>query len=153
MGFATVFAQIIFIFILIFSLVAFANIVNTYMIKTDSAMNGAQEIQKNHLKCNIEINYANYSSQDEISTIHVKNSGSIVLDQNLIDLYYDGFRIPRNETNRTVSIIESTNLINPKLWDSEEEIQANISGHKDSGNHRIDVVSEYDCKASRIISI
>lgn len=87
-----------------------------------------------------------------VSELNIKNSGQIRLDKDLLDIFIDGNRISRYQIINT-SIRPETDILNPRLWDSEEIVTINISTPIQAGNHIINVVNEHSIKDSFAVTI
>ena len=76
------------------------------------------------LKTDFAISSVAYSS----GTIYVyaKNTGTKQFDPDDLDIYIDEMRIPRNVTNRTVTVTTDTDTINAGIWDQKEEVEFNV---------------------------
>lgn len=58
--------------------------------------------------------------------VYAKNTGKAQFDPDELDIYLDGIRIPRNDTNRTVTVTVDTDTINTGTWDETEEVEFNV---------------------------
>ncbi len=96
---------------------------------------------------NIEILGINcsYNNLNE-SQMRVKNSGRHKLNYNELEIYLDT-RIPRNSSNLTIAMNASTDLVDPNLWNPEEEILVNINrSFSNNTNYKYTVINQYGFK-------
>ena len=70
----------------------------------------------------------------------------------MIDAYLDGGFVPRNDTNRTVTVEGSTDLINPGLWDPDEILRVDIYQNLTAGQHTVIIGTTYGNKDQEIFS-
>lgn len=61
---------------------------------------------------------ASYNNMTDTSTFYVKNTGTVMLELDTMDIYIDDKKVPRDEANRTISFQYSVN--NPLHWDPDE---------------------------------
>ena len=125
----------------------------TYVVHTNLSLDIQKENIRKKLDTNFLITNTTYDSTDEIITINVKNTGSVTLNQNYIDVFVDNKRIPRKIENRTLTLDSDTNLVNPHLWDPNEVLIINVSKLLSSGNHLIEVIGENGIKNADILKV
>jgi archaellum component FlaG (FlaF/FlaG flagellin family) len=56
-------------------------------------------------------------------TVYVKNTGQKSFDPGDIDVYVNGLRVPRNESNRTIDVVADTDTTNSGIWDGGEDLE------------------------------
>ena len=76
-------------------------------------------------------------------TAKIKNSGEIKLSKDVFDIFIDEERIPRNLANLTSSVISSTEITNPGLWDPGETLQISFPYELNGGQSIIRFVNEH----------
>ncbi len=111
------------LFIAVMALATTTTIVfKNYIDKSQGAVNEQQKKNIDIIKTDFIIPLATY---DGVNTtyIYVKNTGSTRFATTDIDLYIDGVRIPRNDTNRTITVTPDTDTINTNIWDPQEELE------------------------------
>lgn len=154
MGFAAIFTQVMFIFILIFSLGAFAGIINGYLSSTNDSLNEAHMKQMLESDTSFKIINATYygAGQSEI-IIYLYNDGNNQIDYSFFDSYLDSQRLSRSVLS--FQVVSNTDLLNPELWDSAETLQVIVSQNLDAeiGTHRVDLVGDYGSKAGILFNV
>ncbi len=96
-----------------------------YLDRSASAVNEQQSRSQDVMRTNFHIALASYDGVDT-TRIYVRNTGSTRFSPDDIDVYIDGMRIPRNPANRTITVVEDTDTINPGIWDPGEEIEIQV---------------------------
>ncbi len=72
------------------------------------------------------------------------------LNTGYLDVFIDGIKIPRSDSNRTIKFTENSTFINPTIWDPDETINITVSLKLSKGTHISHVSTEYGIKDSRI---
>jgi archaellum component FlaG (FlaF/FlaG flagellin family) len=124
------------LFIAVMALATTTTIVfKNYLDRSSSAVNEQQQKTTDIMRTHFVIALATY---DKVNTtyVYVKNTGSTRFHPNDIDLYIDGIRIPRNQSNRTIEVSSDTDTINPGIWDPSEELEIRIFRAFDSSQTR-----------------
>ena len=86
-------------------------------------------------------------------TAYVKNTGRQAFDPEDIDVYLDGIRIPRDPSNRTVSVTSDSDTYNSGIWDEGEDLEFAITyTYATSTSHTISVYTPNGVKAESIFS-
>lgn len=81
-----------------------------------------------------------------VTYVHVKNTANTKINLNTLDIYFPK-RLPRNDTNRTIGL--SFDVIDPGLWNPEEEINITIFKQLQSGvNYSFTISNEFGIKSS-----
>ena len=142
MGFSNIAAQIIMFSVLIYAAAVLIISIKDYSVATTASLKDTQELSLKELKTDIAIQTVAYDPSPNL-TIAVRNTGKTLLNLDYVDVYVNGTRIPRNESNRTIEMNSSTDLFNPDLWDPEEDILINVSMELAAGTYRIDVHTQY----------
>ena len=81
----------------------------------------------------LEITGTTYA--DDVTRALIENKGRSPLELDSIDIYLDGQFIPRNSSNRTLTLL--TDPRNPGLWDPGEVLEANITMELEDGIREI----------------
>lgn len=142
MGFADIAAQVVLIFIFI---IIFTTLFTQYQT---SAVERAEYNQflyddlTNKIQTDVEIVYVN--KQGAGNNLIIVNTGSTTLDPNLIDVFYNGEKIPRSDL--TLTLYNQTN--DPQLFNPTESLNISFS---QSGSGRIlyQVSTQYGISAYR----
>jgi archaellum component FlaG (FlaF/FlaG flagellin family) len=151
MGFGTIFVQIIFFILFFMALVGFFSISKAIAIDNKTSIMLREQTAMNKIKSEITIYNLSYYSGEGIISIYVNNTGKLKLKQEELDIYVDGSRIPRDQTNRTIKILPQ-DFLNPTLWDPDESIEINVTYSLSTGTHYVDVITEYSTDDTQIIS-
>lgn len=152
MGFGTIFVQIIFFILFFIALLGFFTVSKAIAIENKNSIAMREEMTMNKIKSEVSIDSISYNSPSTKIVMVVNNTGKIKLDTDEIDIYVDGSRIPRDQTNRTIQILPQ-DFLNPNLWDPDESIEINITYSLSVGNHYIDILTEYSTGDTGIITI
>ncbi len=78
----------------------------------------------------------------------IKNTGEMRLDKDILDVFVNGDRIPRDSII-SAEVIESTDITNPGLWEPEEEITLKLSTTLQPGTKMFTLSNEYATKAHK----
>lgn len=93
-----------------------------YYDSTTSSVSLVQAAITQEMKTDIAIEVVDYDNDSNTTKVYVKNSGNQKLDIDKVDVYMDKIYIPRNDTNRSISILTDTNVVDDTLWDPKEQI-------------------------------
>jgi archaellum component FlaF (FlaF/FlaG flagellin family) len=120
------------------------------LLQDRQSMMATGKIVAENVNTHVFIETANYS----LSTISVqaKNQGSTTLKIEYLDIYIDQIRIPRDVSNRTISIV-APDITNPGLFDPDETIEINVTFPLPSGNHTVKLVTEHEASSSKIFEV
>lgn len=128
------------LFIAVMALATTTTIVfKNYMDRSGSAVAEQQTRNTDIIQTNFRIAIATYNEQT--TTAYVKNTGSTRFEPEDIDLYIDGIRIPRNESNRSISVTTDTDTTNTGIWDPQEELEIQIFKEYTNSQTRTLIVS------------
>ncbi|MEM4260450.1 MAG: hypothetical protein QXG00_04395 [Candidatus Woesearchaeota archaeon] len=152
MGFGTIFVQTIFFILFFVALLGFFTVSKAIAIENKESIAMREELTMNKIKSDISIYNVTYDSPSSKILVVVNNTGKIKLKLEEIDIYIDGSRIPRDQTNRTIQILPQ-DFLNPSLWDPDESIEINITYSLSVGNHYIDILTEYSTRDTSIITV
>lgn len=151
MGFGNV-ATTIIMFIAVLMLATGVLItMNNQIEQSQASMKVQNDYLNNQLKTNILINQVNYSAGQ--TTLYVMNEGKTILKLDKTDVFLDAEFIPRNDTNRSITIETSTDITNPGLWDPDEMVKIVINQTLTAGEHRVAVTTQYGVKDEELFSI
>lgn len=110
---------------------------------TSSSLKIQGDAVSNSLKTDLTIESIAYSNVTDITSVGVRNTGRTKLDIDKIDIYLDGVYIPRNTTNRTITIEPSSDIRNPGIWDSDEIVTIQIFKELVDGDHILALSTQY----------
>ena len=119
--------------------------------QSQASMRSQAELLNNQLQTNIQITETNYTADNV--RIYVVNNGKTTLKLTKIDVYVDDQFIPRNDTNRTITIEASTDVKNPGLWDPDEIIRIDVNKTLVAGEHRVSVLTNHGNRDEELFSI
>ena len=144
MGFGTIAAQtIMFISIVVLS----TGLVLVFQATVDDASRAMRfqgQLLSDKIETQVEITSISYSNQTEQTSIYVKNLGQTKLDTDLVDVFIDSQRVPRNNNNRTIQVLKDTEVTNPGIWDPEEDIEIKVDKWlNQTRTHSAKVVTQY----------
>jgi archaellum component FlaF (FlaF/FlaG flagellin family) len=118
MGFGNIVSQVILFMSIMITLIVVSLVFKNYITTTNLSL----EIQHNNIVNKLDTSFsiidASYNELDKIITISLRNTGSLKLDPNYIDLFVDTNRFSRS--NFEIQLLEETNLINSLHWDPGE---------------------------------
>ncbi len=86
-------------------------------------------------------------------SIIVKNDGDLIISDEIITVYINNTRIPRNENNFMTELLEATNYFNPLQWDSLEELNVTFPYNLSTGKHLIKVVNEFSVADHMVLEL
>jgi len=118
--------------------------------ESQASMRAQAELLNNQIKTNIEITSTNYSSQ--ILRVYAINNGKTILKLDRIDIYVDDEFIPRNVSNRTITLEASTDVKNPGFWDPNEIIKIEVNKTLQAGAHTVAISTQYNTQDSELFS-
>lgn len=145
MGFSTI-GSFIIMFFTIMIMISSAIFIYTSLIESTNAASAMQEERINNaLNTDIEILSIVHEpgTSPDTQAAYVINKGKRKLQLELLDIYIDGTKIPRSTSNRIITFINNTNIINPLHWDPDEIIEINVSIDLAAANHVAVVATEY----------
>ena len=152
MGFSTLVTNVI-MFVAVISLTtAFVAIFKTYVDESTSSISIQSKVISNNLKIDLNIVTISYDNNTEKITSHIQNTGKTKLDLDYVDVYIDDIFVPRVTSNRTINVLNSTEIENPGIWDPKEVIEINVYMNLSKGTHKIAVSTEYGVKDSTTFS-
>lgn len=122
----------------------------TNIDQTQSSMKAQADMLNNQIKTSLTITQTNYTAGT--TTAYVINNGKTTLKLDRIDAFLDAEFIPRNETNRTITLEASTDTTNPGLWDPDEVVKVEIYKTLGPGQHRVAVTTQYGTKDEELFS-
>ena len=145
MGISNVTSHLImFIAVLVVSTVV-VSVFNNYVDSTTSAITVQQDWLTNQLKTSINIEVVNYNNNTNKTTIYLENTGATTLDIDYTDVYLGGERIPRNNTNRTIEVINDSEIRNIGKWDPKEEVKIIVNKSlEENKTYKLIVTSQYN---------
>lgn len=144
MGFANIISVMMLFTVVMGALLTVVTLAKDYTSTTSDSLKEQNDVMLRKLKTDITIINASYSAADEEITIKIKNTGKIALKTDYVDIFVDGTRIPRSTDNRTIVIDDGTEVLNPGLWDPDEQLNVTVYYILQAGTHRLDITAEND---------
>ena len=154
MGASTVVAQMIMFISIMGIATGLETVFKNNLDESESSMNIQWDIMSNNLKTDITISSVNYNNVTNITTLSVLNTGKTLLEIGYTDVYLDDLMIPRNDSNRTIEVVVSTDTANVGLWDPKELVEIKIMEENHaSGSHSVAVSTQYGTKDKYTFSV
>ncbi len=102
-----------------------------------SSMHSRSSAFKSISETSFKIEVVHYDSESGITNIYARNTGEKSHRLENVDVYLNGMRIPRDEDNRTIELLEDTIRDNEgrDIWDKGEKLVIRV--FKDIGENRI----------------
>ena len=97
---------------------------------------------------NLEISFEYIATID----VHIRNTGTLELDEDRLDFFVIGERIPRDSILEMM-VIEEDGLPNPGIWDSETDLWVRLATGPLETSALFTVTNEYGAKGSRRITM
>lgn len=128
MGFSNMATQVIMFVSVLVIATALVIFFNNYSNETMDTANIQRQELSEKIKTDVTIDVLSYDNSTNPHTIiaYVKNTGLIPINLDVIDVYINKERIPRDNNNRTIEIISDTDTINVGQWDSKELILVTV---------------------------
>ena len=154
MGFSDLATQIIMFIAVITVATGLIVVFNASVTEASNSVRIRTDTLSLTMRTDITIDMVSYESSTNTTFVYVRNTGKTMLTPNQTDVYLNGFRIPRNESYRTIEIIEDTDLINPGVWDPSEQIIIKIFQELNSSViHEVTVATEYNVQQTEKFSV
>jgi archaellum component FlaF (FlaF/FlaG flagellin family) len=142
MGFETVAATIIIIGGFMYFGTDLYDKFNDNWQEIHDSLESKNDIMKQKMDEDLIFSSISYAGGSSLITVVANNTGTTIIDKDLLDIYVDGVRIPRNNTNRTITVVVSTEYKNPGLWDPYESISSKIKFGLASGIHSVELYTQ-----------
>jgi archaellum component FlaF (FlaF/FlaG flagellin family) len=128
--------------------------VKNYIDQTEGTFKEKSNDNDLIIKTNIKIEVISYNNNTNTTWIYVRNTGQSAMKPAQIDMYIDGIRLYRDNTNRTIELLLDTDLINVGIWDPKEQLL--IKAFKFLNNtitHEVIIATPYSVSDSETFSI
>ena len=136
--------------LLFIALVGFFSISKAIALDNKTSLALKEQTAMDKLSSGITIDSVSYQANN--LTIIVNNTGKIKLKLEELDVYVDGSRIPRDQTNRTIRITPR-DFLNPTLWDPDESIEIDVYTTLGSGTHSTTLLTEYSTSDTKVFDL
>ena len=154
MGFSDLATQIIMFIAVITVATGLVIVFNVSISEASDSVRIRTDALSLSMKTDITIDMVTHDSNTNTTYVYIRNTGKTMLTVNQTDVYLNGFRVPRNETMRSIELIEDTDLINPGIWDPTEQVLITINYELDSSViHEVTVTAEHNVQDSEKFSI
>jgi archaellum component FlaG (FlaF/FlaG flagellin family) len=154
MGFSDLATQIIMFIAVITVATGLVIAFNSSVTEASNSMKVKTDSLSLTMRTDVTIDMVSYEEASNTTFVYVRNTGKTMLTTNQTDVYLNGFRIPRNESHRTIEVLEDTDNLNIDIWDPTEQILIKIfSELNDTTTHEITVTTEYNTKDTEQFSI
>ena len=101
---------------------------------------------------NIELVYFNNNTNE--TSVFIRNTGQTSIKIEQVDIYINGIRFPRNESNRTIEVLADTEVTDIGVWDPKEAIKIVAKmGLEENKKHTVVVTTPYSGRDSEYFSI
>ncbi len=154
MGASTIIAHII-LFIAVLGIASgLVVVIKNYADQTEGVFKDKSNDYDQIIKTSIKIEVISYQNQTDTTWIYVSNTGQTSMKPSEVDVYIDGFRFPRNDTNRSIQVLSDTNTVNKGLWDPKEQILIKAYRHlDDTSTHEVVVTTPYSVRDKDTFSV
>lgn len=153
MGFGTVAAQMIMFISLLSVATGVVLVFDQHAQETTTAMTIKSDALANNLKTDFVITNVWHNSTLNFTYIDLLNTGATELVINQTDVIIDGVFIPRDEFSKNLTIIPSTSIRNPLLWDPKEVLEITVNRTLSANTtHILDVITEYGVSKTETFS-
>ncbi|USN46015.1 MAG: hypothetical protein H6502_02665 [Candidatus Woesearchaeota archaeon] len=153
MGFGNVVSTMI-LFIAVLTLATSAAIVfKNIFDETSSAMQIQSDSLTNKLKTDVTILDATYNNVTDVLSLSIRNTGKTVVKPGFTDVFVDGGYVPRNDSNRTITLESSTDVSDVGLWNPNEVVTIVVDKNLETGTHTVSVAAQYGATAETTFSV
>ncbi len=154
MGASTIIAQII-LFIAVLGIASgLIVVIKNYSDQTEGVFKDKSNEYDQIIKTSIKIAVISYNNDTDTTWIYVSNTGQTSMKPSQVDVYIDGIRFPRNDTNRSIGVLSDTDIVNKGLWDPKEQLLIKAYRHlDDTKSHEVIVNTPYSVRDSDTFSI
>jgi archaellum component FlaF (FlaF/FlaG flagellin family) len=123
--------------------------------RTTSAVTLTQAEVTSQMRTAVAIEVVRFDNTSNTVYAYVKNTGNERLDPDRIDMYVDKVYIPRNLTNRTVTIIPDTAIVDDTVWDPKEEVEIQVFNYvlTTTHTHELTITTQYGVKDTYTFTI
>ncbi len=153
MGFSGLTSQIIMFIAVITVATGLVVVFNTSISEATTSLQIRSNAMALSMRTDITIDMVSHDPDINTTYVYVRNTGRTQLNQNNTDVYINGLRIPRNESNRTVELLEDTDLINEGVWDPSEQVKVEVFKELENATtHEVSILTDNDGRADKKFS-
>ncbi|MFP4656063.1 MAG: hypothetical protein ACLFNK_00610 [Candidatus Woesearchaeota archaeon] len=145
MGFSGIASQIIMFIALITIATGLVVVFNTNIREASTSLRIQSNAMALSMRTDVTIDMVSHDQEMNTTHVYVRNTGRTQLNHNDTDVYLDGLRVPRNDTNRTIQLLEDTDQVNEGVWDPSEQILIEIFMPLDeTETHEVSIITDHD---------
>jgi archaellum component FlaF (FlaF/FlaG flagellin family) len=154
MGMSTIITHVI-LFIAVISIASGLLIgIKNFADQSESAFNTKKDEFNQQIGTDITIEVIHYNNQTDQTSIFVKNTGLTIMKPSQIDVYIDGLRIPRNDTNRSIAVLSDTDTVDIGFWNPKEELKIVVNlALNENKSHDVIVTTPYETSDTETFSV
>lgn len=154
MGFSGLASQMIMFIAVITIASGVVIVVNSNIQEATSSVETHTDSLAMSIKTDITIDLISHQNDENVTYVYIKNTGKTKLRLNETDVFFNGFRIPRNISNRSIEVLSDTDSINSGVWDPEEEVLIKIFQKLSvTSSHKVTITTQYEASDSEEFSI
>ncbi|MFP4117899.1 MAG: hypothetical protein ACLFTR_03160 [Candidatus Woesearchaeota archaeon] len=145
MGFSGIASQIIMFIALITIATGLVVVFNTNIREASTSLRIQSNAMALSMRTDVTIDMVSHDQEMNTTHVYIRNTGRTQLNHNDTDVYLDGLRVPRNDTNRTIQLLEDTDQVNEGVWDPSEQILIEIFMPLDeTETHEVSIITDHD---------
>ena len=154
MGMSTVITQVI-LFIAVLGIVSGLLVsIKNYTDKTEGAFSTKSNEYNQIIRTNIKIEVVQHNNFTNTTWVYVRNTGQTNMKPEQIDVYIDGVRFPRNNSNRTIEVLWDTEIEDVGIWNPKEELLIKaFMWLNENITHDVIITTPYEVRDSESFSI
>ncbi len=150
MGFSGMASQIIMFIAVITIATGLVVVFNTNIQEASASLRMQSSAMALSMRTDITIDMVSHNQDMNTTYVYIRNTGRTELNQNNTDVYVNGLRIPRDENNRTIELLEDTDLVNPGIWDPSEQVLIEVfMPLDDDKTHEVSIITDHDGRAEK----
>jgi archaellum component FlaF (FlaF/FlaG flagellin family) len=154
MGMSTIITHVI-LFIAVISIATGLLMgIKNFADQSESAFNTKKDDFNRQIGTDISIEVVHYNNETNQTSVFVRNTGQTIMKPAQIDVYIDGLRIPRNDTNRTIMVLSDTDTVDVGNWNPKEELKIVVKlWLNENKMHSVIVTTPYETTDTETFSV
>ncbi len=154
MGFSGIASQIIMFIAVITIATGLVVVFNANIREASASLRMQSSSMALSMRTDVTIDMVSHDDDINTTFIYVRNTGRTQLNHNNTDVYINGRRIPRDNGNRTIELLEDTDLINEGIWDPSEQVLISVfQSLEDDKTHEVSLISDHDGRAEKRFTV
>jgi archaellum component FlaF (FlaF/FlaG flagellin family) len=145
-GFSSI-PMFILLFFAMIAAVSMFVLMQAKLVETTATAYAERDRLVEEMNTEITILNASYSNATETTSIYVQNTGKTKIEIELIDVYIDEFKVPRSDSNRSITFESST--MNPLHWDHDEVLRIEVYRALGNSTHLATISTQNKAKATK----